>query len=138
MLEKGEFTQAIATAAEGLRHAPYSIDLLVVLASAYRESGDLAKADETRARWMGLVDSILRSGDGRSYKTAFHVISINEEYAVLRMLRLQPGNQSLQEHGASQYDVMQVQVPSSDKPVELFFNIDLPKQWLDRQFAKTK
>ena len=89
-----------------------------------------------KAQPQDLVDAILASGDGRSYETAFHVINVHEEYTVLRILRLQPAGQSLREHNGSQFDVMEATAPGSDKKIELFFNIDLPKQWLDRKLAK--
>ncbi len=135
-LEKNDFTGAIAAAGDGLKHSPYDIELLIILASAQRGAGDTAKADATRTQWISLIDSILGSGDGRSYETAFRVIDVREEYAVLRILRLQPGEQFLEEHNGSQFDVLKATAPGSDQPVELYFNIDLPKRWLDRQFAK--
>ena len=43
----------------------------------------------------GLLESILESGDGYSFSTAFIVISSDEEYAVMDALGLKPIMQSL-------------------------------------------
>ena len=82
---------------------------------------------------MSLMDSVLRSGDGHSYATAFKVISVDEEYSLLWMLQLEVINQSLESHDGSQFDVMRVKSGKSDQEFVLYFNVDLPKKWLDRQ-----
>ena len=136
LLEKQKFPQAIAEVQVGLRAVHYDIDLLVILASAYRAAGDLPNADQTRLEWMSLVDSVLSSGDGRDFATAYRVINVAEEYAVLRVLGLRVTHQSLVEHGGSEFDLMQVKRPDSPDEITLYFNIDLPKKWLNKQFAK--
>jgi hypothetical protein len=137
-LAKEEFTQAIAEAKKGLAVAPYSIDLLIILASAYRAAGDIPNADQTREQWMSLVDSVLQSGTGKDFATAFQVISVDEEYAVLRILKFEVVGQTLNAHGGSEFDAMQVKDPRSGNELTLYFNIDLPKQWLTRQFSAAK
>lgn len=138
LLDRGKFPEAIAAARKGLEVARYDIDLLVLLAAAYRESGDIANANQTRERWMALVDSILRSGSGRDFATAFQVISVDEEYAVMRILGLQSEHQSLVANGGSEFDVITAKNPRTGAVVELHFNVDLPKKWLKRQFSAPK
>jgi hypothetical protein len=81
LLEQGEFGNAIREAEKGLVIDRLNIDLLMTAAAAYRAKGDTRKADELRHRWMSLVDSIVdqRRADGRSFSTAFQVISVDEE-----------------------------------------------------------
>ena len=134
-LDKKEFAQAIAETQKGLALNKYDIDLLMILASAYRGSGDIPNADKTREQWMSLVDSILGSGSGRDFATAFQVISVAEEYAVLRVLGLQVTGQSLRENGGSEFDIMQVKNPRSGADITLYFNVDLPKKWLNRKLS---
>ena len=134
-LGKDKFPEAIAEAQKGLALSRYNIDLLIILATAYRTSGDADNADKVREQWMSLVDSILRSGTGHDYATAFQVISVDEEYTVLRILRLESTNQSLVEHDGSEFDVMQVKDTESGREGVLYFNVDLPKKWLNKQLA---
>jgi hypothetical protein len=138
LLQKGDYASAIAEAKKGLALARYDIDLLIILASAYRDAGDIPNADKTRVRWMSLVDSILRSGDGRDFATAFQVINVAEEYAVLRVVGLQVTNQSLIAHEGSEFDEMHVKDPKSGNELTLYFNVDLPMKWLNRQFSDKK
>lgn len=129
------FPEAIAEAQKGLARSQYNIDLLIILATCYRTLGDTANADKSRELWMSLMDSVLRSGDGLGYATAFKVISVDEEYSLLRVLQLEVINQSLESHDGSQFDVMRVKSGKSDQEFVLYFNVDLPKKWLDRQLA---
>jgi len=138
LLDQGKFPEAIAEAQKGLAVAPYDIDLLVLLAAAYRESGDIANADKAREQWMALVDSILRSGTGHDFATAFQVISVAEEYAVMRLTGLHSEQQVLVAHEGSEFDVVTVKDPRTGTVRELHFNVDLPKKWLNRQFAAPK
>jgi hypothetical protein len=84
----------------------------------------------------GLLDSIIRSGDGTSFKKAFIVISTQEEYALLRVLSLEPIMQSLRENGHHQYDVFECPHPQTGKIIEVYFNVDLPMNWLDRKLGR--
>ena len=132
---KQMFPEAIAEVQKGLARSQYNIDLLIILATCYRTLGDTANADKSRELWMSLMDSVLRSGDGLGYATAFKVISVDEEYSLLRVLQLEVINQSLESHDGSQFDVMRVKSGKSDQEFVLYFNVDLPKKWLDRQLA---
>ena len=79
-----------------------------VEAVADRELGDTGKADFHRAVLNGLIDSILKSGDGKSPKTAWVVISVHEEYVVLQVLGFKPSQQSLLHQDDHSYDEMKV------------------------------
>jgi hypothetical protein len=96
----------------------------------------LEKADEIRRTWISLVDSIVRQGDGKSFETAFQVISVDEEYAVLAVFGLVRVEQSLVEHGGSEFDVLTVRSRKSGNEFQLFFNIDIPKKWLNQHLFK--
>lgn len=137
-LNNDNFPKAIAEAKAGLELAKYDIELLMTLSAAYRANGEQEKADATKAFWTSLVDSIFRSGNGRSYATAFHVINVSEEYTLIHILGLDVKRQSLQAHEGSEYDVFELADPRSDKQLELYFNIDLQKKWLNRQFSDAK
>jgi hypothetical protein len=137
-LAKKKYAKAIADATKGLKKAPYNVDLLIVLETACRAAGETAKADAAAERWKSIVDSILETGDGRSFATAFHVIDIQDEYAVIRLMQLTPADQSLRSNGQAMFDVMQVKSPETGETFDLYFNISLPMKWMNRQFAGAK
>ena len=94
---------------------------------AYRQQGDAEKAQLHR-RWAdGLVESIKAGGDGKSPQTAWHVISISEEYAVIRSMNLRALGQSLVNDKGHAYDMLKTQDPrANNAEVTLFFNVDKP------------
>ena len=87
-----------------------------------RKLGDMEKADAHK-RWLfGLTDSIIKSGDGRTPRTAFVTISVSEEYALLTMFRLQRVKQSLV-NGPPLVDQMVVEpVGGGSKQQVIYFN----------------
>src|SRR5262245_24672571 len=87
--------EVAAVSGQWLRQCPVDIDAHLINATALKELGRVAESQH-HVRWFrGLVDSILASGDGRTPQTAFVVISVLEEYSLLRALRLRPTSQSL-------------------------------------------
>jgi hypothetical protein len=86
---------------------------------------DSAAAAHHRYVIQGVFDSILKSGDGKSPETAYVVVTLSEEYALMGHLGLRVGGQSLihDEEGHS-YDQLQG-VDAKGKPTrEVYFNID--------------
>ena len=96
----------------------------MLIAVAYRESGNTEKFDFHKAVYLGLVNSILDSGDGKSAKTAYIVIDVAEEYALLRALGLDRGSQALRTEGGHKYDLLTVTDPKNNDKKEIWFNID--------------
>ncbi len=92
---------------------------------------DAERALYHRAFAKGLLDSILASGRGRDYQTAWIVIRVAEEYAVLRVLGLKPHGQALQQHEGHWFDMIEAEHRETGRMVRLYFNIDLPRNWLD-------
>ncbi len=80
----------------------------------------------------GLIDAILASGTGRDFGSAFIVIDTAEEYVVLRVMGLAPGNQQLRQHEGHWFDILYGR-PAQGDPLPVYFNIDLPYNWLQAQ-----
>jgi hypothetical protein len=92
---------------------------------ANREMGASDKAEFHQAVYRGLIDSIRNSGDGKSTATAWVVISVDEEYSMLRALGFRPGEQALlNEHGHS-YDKMTVKSVEDGSVQTFYFNVDI-------------
>ncbi len=73
----------------------------------------------------GILDSIGRSGDGRTLDTAWVVISVPEEYAVAAVLGVRVIGQEVVRRDSRYYDRLTVRDPDSGTDRELFFDIDL-------------
>ena len=100
---------------------------------AYQETGNTEKAEFHKFMVDGLLNSIKSSVDGKSKEKAFEVISINEEYGLIRSLGLRPINQALMEDKGHSYDVITVVDPQTNQQSQLYFNIDRPFKWQSRK-----
>ena len=100
---------------------------------AYQETGNVERAQFHKFMADGLLNSIKSTVDGKSVATAFEVISINEEYGLIRSLGLRPINQALVMEKGHRYDAITVIDPQTNQQSQLYFNIDKPFNWTDRK-----
>lgn len=95
----------LAVAQPWTQQCPVDILAQQITATALSKLGREPEAQAHVRMYRGLVDSILASGDGRTPGTAFVVISISEEYAVLRVFQLKPARQALLDGGIDAFTV---------------------------------
>ena len=96
---------------------------------AYQETGNAERAQFHKFMAEGLLNSIKSKVDGKSMDTAFEVISINEEYGLIRSLGLRPIKQALMENKGHSYDAITVVDPQTSQESVIYFNIDKPFKW---------
>jgi len=124
--------KVLASADKVLGEIFIDIEAHLLSARCFEIGGDQAKAGLHRAIARGLMDSIVASGDGKTTKSAFVVVTIDEEYAVLSALRWRLVNQALIDEDGHAFDRMEVKSATSDETATLFFQIDRPMRWLSR------
>lgn len=129
-----KFDEALSTAERVLEKNYVDLNAHYVAFVANRELGRAERAEFHRAIFAGLVESIQRSGDGKTAETAFVVISTTEEYVLLNVLGLRPAGQALVHDKGHSYDLMTGVDPKTNESVKLFFNIDKPFGWLGNRF----
>lgn len=112
-----------------LKKCPVDADMHFRLGLLLDQTGEFDEAIHHRFMFYGLLSSIADSGDGRSPKTAFKVISVGEEYMYLRYIGAQPGKQSLQ----GNCDVMEVTIEG--KPQTIYFDISVHLAGLQKAFS---
>lgn len=93
--DSSQYPKVIELLNEALDEFPLSLDAMGLLAYVYRLSGDTAMDDRIQANVGGLMSAIMGSGDGTKCETAFHVITVSDEYFLLNMLGVQSEEQSL-------------------------------------------
>lgn len=94
--------------------------------------GEGERAERHLAFMRGLIDAILGAGDGRSFETAWPVLDVREEYAILEAFELEGGRQALVEHDGHWFDVHTFRDEGTGRERKVYFNIDVPHDWLAR------
>jgi len=103
-----------------------NLDAHFVEYRARAELHDDSLSEFHHAVFAGLVKSITDSGDGKTAKTAYVVISTHEEYVVLSIRGLRPGKQSLLHHDGHSYDLLEAKDSKTNETVKVYFNVDIP------------
>lgn len=99
LAEAGNWEGVLAITMPWVRDCPVDVMGRHITAAALTQLGRSDEAHDHVLWYRGLIESVLTSGDGRAPQTAFVVISVAEEYAVLRALQLQPQKQALLDGG---------------------------------------
>ena len=73
--------------------------------------------------------------DGKSPKSAFKVLSVNEEYVLMGVLGVKHGNQSLLAEGGISADCFDVRDPKPNEGKQVCFDVSLPMGQLNRELG---
>jgi hypothetical protein len=90
-----------------------------ILRQTYNIIGDTANAAKYKTIQFGLLNSIVKNGDGKSCATAWPVIQIEEEYFILQMVGASLLKQSTDYTGGV-CDKMEVKTEEGDKKTYYF------------------
>jgi hypothetical protein len=90
-----------------------------ILRQTYNIIGDTANAAKYKTIQFGLLNSIVKNGDGKSCATAWPVIQIEEEYFILQMIGATLLKQSTDYTGGV-CDKMEVKTEEGDKKTYYF------------------
>jgi len=85
-----------------------------ILRQAYKITGDTINAAKYKKIQFGLLNSIVKKGDGKTCETAWPVMQIEEEYFVLEMVGAKLQKQSVDNAGGL-CDKMEVKVDGNKK-----------------------
>lgn len=132
-LGQKNFEEALKIAESVLAKNFVEVNAHLAAQVAYQETGNAERAQFHKFMADGLLNSIKGSVDGKSTETAYEVISINEEYGLIRSLGLRPIRQALLEDGGHSYDAITVIDPQTNKESTIYFNIDKPFKWQDKK-----
>lgn len=117
-----DYKKAFELSERWLAKCPVDSTAHLLRSSAAREIGDLKSHIYHQYFAYALMQSILQSGDGLSPKTAFKVISISEEYAVLRAFGANVTRQALL---AGAVDELSCEFPGIGKTTR-YFDASIP------------
>lgn len=127
-LAQNNYAEAIKIAQSVFEKNFIEVNANMVAHIAYRETGDTERAAFHRFMADGLLASIKSTKDGKTPETAFEVISVSEEYGLMRSLELRPIKQSLINNNGHFFDALVV-VDKTNQQSTVYFNIDKPFTW---------
>ena len=125
-LNAKEYAKALKDSETVLASEYVNIDAHFAAFIANRETGVADKAAFHQLVFGKLIDSILGSGDGASPEKAWVVITVHEEYVVLRALGFTPHGQSVMQKDGHNYDELNVKSNQDGSEKTLYFNVDIP------------
>jgi hypothetical protein len=129
--EAQDWQALLGSTSKWLDACPVDIDAHMLASVAHAQTGQHVEAGAHATWFRGLVDSVLQSGSGRSADSPFVVISVTEEYAVLRALHLQAKRQSLLNGG-----IDAIAVSDADgREVTMYFLPSAHWRRLEQQFG---
>ncbi|HYB62673.1 MAG TPA: DUF4919 domain-containing protein [Methylomirabilota bacterium] len=127
--------QALDIANSVLEKQYVNIDAHMVASVAYAglNNGAMAKLHHDIA--AGLLRSILGSGNGANVETAYKVISVAEEYALMRAMGWRPQKQSYLHQGARSYDEMEMLDTKDNSTLTVYFDTTLSDQLMEKSLG---
>jgi hypothetical protein len=128
-----DFDGAIEAAKKILAINYLDIDAQIICDLSYRMTSNAVSAETCHAMASNLLRSIFDSGDGESPETAYQVIAVREEYSVVNAMGLTLVSQHPVTRDDHRFDAVDVIDKTTGAPRTIYFNVDRPMRWLDRQ-----
>ena len=121
--DKKDYAKAAELAEVVLDYEYVNRGLHLAAADAYSHLANAKKAEEHKAIAEELLEALLSTGDGKTAKTAYRVLSIREEYFIMQQLGYLPRQQALLEEGNRMFDVLTGTDSATKKDVSVYFDI---------------
>jgi hypothetical protein len=128
-----DFDGAIEAAKKILAINYLDIDAQIVCDLSYRMTSNMVSGETCHEMASHLLRSIFDSGDGQTPETAYQVIAVREEYSVVNAMGLTLVSQHLVTRDDHRFDAVDVTDKTTGEPRTIYFNVDRPMRWLDRQ-----
>ena len=132
-IKSKDFPKAIALAKPWLEKVPVDAEVHYLCGHFLKKAGDIVGSMYHFHCFYGLMRSITATGDGKSTKTAWKVISVSEEYALLNEIDAELIDQSLVES----CDKMHVKL-SNGTETDIYFDVSVSLAATARQLAPEK
>ena len=116
----GDTKKTIKLGRAWLEKVPVDSEVYLMLAMCLKEEGDLKGYCQFLSPFYGLLQSITATGDGKTTDTGFKVISVAEEYALLREIGAKVKSQSL----TGPCDKMEVE--RNGREYTFYFDVRIP------------
>lgn len=130
-LDKENMDMALQATSQLLDTCYLDIQAHISADSVYEKLGDKERASYHRKFALGLIESIYRSGNGQSCETAFVVVDVREEYAILDCLDMEQITHFTIKHKGHLFSGFQCLNRQTGETVKIYFNTQLREGWID-------
>jgi hypothetical protein len=124
-VSSGDDRRVAAEAEAVLALNPTFLRAHLAASAAYERLGDAVQAERLRRFVQGWLDALAAAGDGRSMETAFPVLSLDEEYALLQVAGWEPVGRRAAEENGHIFDIFEARRLEDGTLAVVCFNIDL-------------
>jgi tetratricopeptide (TPR) repeat protein len=124
LMDEEKFEECITEGQQLLEDRYSSMKINYQIAMCYMYLGDIERAYEYFLKYQGFLKGICTSGDGKSFKTAYLVISVNDEYTILGNLGKQVIMQSLNYDKGEPFDLMETKGVGGNEET-VYFNVSI-------------
>jgi hypothetical protein len=135
-LKKKNYPEAVRQAQSVLERNYVDLDVHLLCRTAYRETGNLEKYTFHSSILKGLVGSLYASGDGTAPEKAIIVISVSEEYFIMNANGLKSIKNTTFAANGHNYDKIDVENKKTAEKKVIYFNIDIPYNWLTKNLKQ--
>jgi hypothetical protein len=118
----GEFLEAYELSDKLLKEYPMSVQAYFEKAYACFNLKRFEEEAYNTKRYKVLLRTILSSGDGKTFESAYHANTPNDEYETLKYLRVESKEEAELEYSGNSYDLFTLK-PNKLKLKHLYFNI---------------
>jgi hypothetical protein len=119
-LTKEDYEKLIKFEKLFLKDCPFNIRNFNILAYSYFKIGDSVSANKNIFKMNMIIDAILSTGDGKTEKSAFHVIAVSHEYDILKVLGYKFGGKQMLTNEGCDY----LEIKDNQYNIEgLYFNV---------------
>jgi hypothetical protein len=102
----------------------------------YEKMGDSEKARKHKDFLEGVSSTVFAPDRGTSFEKPIEVLFVDEEYTVLRAMKMKIKSQALSEHNGHRFDILTTHAERGQPERVLYFNIDMPWNSLQAGMAK--
>ena len=116
--------KALTLAEKHLTTNPLDVDANFLAEMAYDKLGRKDEEARTHNLLMALLQSVMDGKNGKTTKTAWNAVNVDEEYQILRLIGFRLKKQALLNTDGQTFDAMTVTKRDSDEEMTIHFNID--------------
>jgi hypothetical protein len=135
LLQNEKIDEALETSYEWLKQYPFDAEIHLLCSFILRDRSQFKESINHEFAARGLIASIASSGDGTSLESPFKVISVGEEYVLLRSLGAKVKKQSvLSSPSGIMCDMMECEIKG--KKVVFYFDVSISMAAINKMLLK--